>query len=72
MIKLGFLSVILGELSFEELIEFAAQNDLSCVEIPCWPVGKAERKYAGVSHIDVAGLTEKKALILIESSGKIM
>jgi len=61
MIKLGFLSVILGELSFEEIIEFAAQNNLSCVEIPCWPAGKAERKYAGVSHIDVADLTEKKA-----------
>jgi sugar phosphate isomerase/epimerase len=61
MIKLGFLSVILGELSFEEVIEFAAENGLSCVEIPCWPAGKAERKYAGVSHIDVAGLTAKKA-----------
>ena len=61
MIKLGFLSVILGELSFEEVIEFAAENGLACVEIPCWPAGKAERKYAGVSHIDVAGLTENKA-----------
>jgi sugar phosphate isomerase/epimerase len=60
MIKLGFLSVILGELSFEEIIEFAAENGLACVEIPCWPAGKAERKYAGVSHIDVAGLTESK------------
>ena len=61
MIKLGFLSVILGELSFEEVIEFAAENGLACVEIPCWPAGKAERKYAGVSHIDVAGLTENRA-----------
>ena len=61
MIKLGFLSVILGELSFEEVIEFAAGSGFACVEIPCWPAGKAERKYAGVSHIDVAGLTDKKA-----------
>lgn len=61
MIKLGFLSVILGELSFEDIIEFAAENGLACVEIPCWPAGKAERKYAGVSHIDVAGLTENRA-----------
>ncbi len=61
MIRLGFLSVILGELSFEEVIEFAAENSLSCVEIPCWPAGKAERKYAGVSHIDVADFSEKKA-----------
>ncbi len=61
MIKLGFLSVILSELSFEEVIEFAAENGLACVEVPCWPAGKAERKYAGVSHIDVAGLTENRA-----------
>ena len=61
MIKLGFLSVILGELSFEDIIEFAAENGLACVEIPCWPAGKAERKYAGVSHIDVTGLTENRA-----------
>jgi sugar phosphate isomerase/epimerase len=61
MIKIGFLSVILGELSFEEVIEFAAESGLSCVEIPCWPAGKAERKYAGVSHIDVAGMTGKRA-----------
>ena len=60
MIKLGFLSVILGELSFEEVIQFAADNGLGCVEIPCWPSGGAERKYAGVSHIDVANLTDKK------------
>ena len=61
MIKLGFLSVILGELSFEEIIEFAAENGLACVEMPCWPAGKAERKYAGVSHIDVANLSENRA-----------
>jgi sugar phosphate isomerase/epimerase len=53
--------VILGELSFEEIIEFAAENGLACVEIPCWPAGKAERKYAGVSHIDVANLSENRA-----------
>jgi len=61
MIKLGFLSVILGELSFEEIVEFAAENGLACVEMPCWPAGKAERKYAGVSHIDVANLSENRA-----------
>jgi sugar phosphate isomerase/epimerase len=60
MIKLGF-ERNLSELSFEEVIEFAADNGLGCIEIPCWPAGKAERKYAGVSHIDVADLTEKRA-----------
>jgi sugar phosphate isomerase/epimerase len=26
----------------------------------CWPVGKAERRYAGVTHIDVTGLSKKR------------
>jgi sugar phosphate isomerase/epimerase len=31
------------------------------MEMCCWPVGKAERKYAGVTHIDVNELTRDKA-----------
>jgi sugar phosphate isomerase/epimerase len=27
----------------------------------CWPVGKAERRYAGVTHIDVEGFTKSDA-----------
>ena len=60
MIKLGFLSVILAELSFEKVIHFASENNFASVEIPCWPTGKAERKYAGVTHIDVSNLTPDK------------
>jgi sugar phosphate isomerase/epimerase len=59
MIKLGFLSAILEDLTFEEVISFAADTGYSCVEIMCWPVGKAERRYAGVTHIDVTKLSPK-------------
>jgi sugar phosphate isomerase/epimerase len=59
--KLGFVSAILPELSFEELIDFASAQEFSCVEVCCWPVGKAERRYAGVTHIDVDLLDEPKA-----------
>lgn len=59
--KLGFVSAILPELSLEELLKFAAAERLSCVEIMCWPVGKAERKYAGVTHIDVTEFSKTKA-----------
>ncbi len=59
--KLGFVSAILGEWTFEEMIDTAAAMGFQCVEVACWPQGKAERRYAGVSHIDVAGLTEEKA-----------
>jgi sugar phosphate isomerase/epimerase len=61
MMELGFVSAILGDLSFEEVISFASDNGFSCVEIMCWPSGKAERKYAGVTHVDVSGMDEKKA-----------
>ncbi len=60
MIRIGFLSAILADLTFEEVISFAAESGYSCVEIMCWPVGKAERRYAGVTHIDVTNLSKEK------------
>ncbi len=60
MIKLGFVSAILADQTFEKVMSFAAKTGYSCVEIMCWPVGKAERRYAGVTHIDVADLSKKK------------
>lgn len=59
--KLGLQSAILAELSFEEVVDFAALNGFSCIEMMCWPVGKADRRYAGVTHIDVASLDDEKA-----------
>jgi sugar phosphate isomerase/epimerase len=60
MIKLGFVSAILGDLSFDEVIDFAADNGYSCVELMCWPSGKADRRYAGVTHVDVASLDDNE------------
>jgi len=60
MIYLGFVSAILPEESFESVIDFAADQGYRYVEIMCWPVGKAERRYAGVTHIDVANLDESQ------------
>lgn len=57
----GFVSAILPDLGFEEVIRFAKEADYKCVELCCWPVGKAERRYAGVTHLDVANLTDAKA-----------
>ena len=51
--KLGFASAILPDLSLEEVAEFAAAEGFECVELMCWPKGKAERRYAGVTHVDV-------------------
>ena len=51
--KLGFVSAILDTYSFEEMMDTASKMGFECVEVACWPQGKAERRYAGVSHINV-------------------
>jgi len=58
-VKLGFVSAILADRSFEQVVSFAAENGFASVEIMCWPKGKAERRYAGVTHIDVDDLNDK-------------
>lgn len=58
--KLGFVSAILDGWTFEETIDTAAQLGFNCVEVACWPRGKAERRYAGVSHIDVDQLDDAR------------
>ena len=60
MIKLGIQSAILGDLSFDEVITFASDSGFTCVELMCWPLGRANRKYAGVTHIDVANLGDNE------------
>jgi len=60
MLDLGFVSAILADNSFEEVVDFAAENKFKCVEMMCWPKGKAERRYAGVTHIDVTALDDQK------------
>ncbi len=59
--KLGFVSAILPELALDPLLEFAAAEKFSCVELMCWPTGKAERRFAGVAHVDVNNLTRSAA-----------
>ncbi len=51
--KLGVVSAIYDGFTFEEMIDDVAKNGCECAEVACWPQGKAERRYAGVSHIDV-------------------
>lgn len=68
--KLGFVSAILDGWTFEEMIDTAAGMGYTCVEVACWPQGKAERRYAGVSHIDVDGLTDEKAAYILSYCAK--
>ncbi|MBY0514261.1 MAG: sugar phosphate isomerase/epimerase [Gemmataceae bacterium] len=59
--QLGFVSAVLGDLSLEEVLAFAADEGFRCVELMCWPPGKADRRYAGVTHLDVTALTDDTA-----------
>lgn len=59
--RLGFMTAILPELSLDEVLAFAAAEGFVCVEAMCWPVGTADRKYAGVTHVDVTDFTQAKA-----------
>lgn len=56
--ELGFVSAILPDLSLEQVLKFASEQGFDTVEVMCWPKGKAERRYAGVTHIDVANLSD--------------
>ena len=59
--QLGFVSAILPDLGLEDVVGFAAREGFSCVELMCWPPGAAERRYAGVCHIDANRLTDQEA-----------
>ena len=59
--QLGFVSAILPELSLEEVLAFARAEHFATVEVMCWPVGRAERKFAGVTHLDVTDFTAARA-----------
>jgi sugar phosphate isomerase/epimerase len=59
--QLGFVSAILPDLNLEEVLAFATDEGFACVELMCWPPGGADRRYAGVTHLDVTRLDEDQA-----------
>src|SRR5262249_21166217 len=59
--QLGFVSAILHDLSLAEVLAFAGDEGFACVELMCWPPGGADRRYAGVTHIDVSRWDEEQA-----------
>jgi sugar phosphate isomerase/epimerase len=55
--KLGFVSAILPDCTLEQVLTFAHEASFSSVELMCWPPGKSERRYAGVSHFDATNIS---------------
>ncbi|MEL6674159.1 MAG: sugar phosphate isomerase/epimerase family protein [Bacteroidota bacterium] len=70
--KLGFVTAILPDLPLSEILALAAEIGYDCVEVMCWPQGKAERRYAGVTHLDVTHFTSadaQRTLDLCQAAG---
>jgi sugar phosphate isomerase/epimerase len=59
--QLGFVSAILPELSLSDVAKVARSTGYSCVELMCWPPSKAERRYAGVTHVDITEFSPSAA-----------
>jgi sugar phosphate isomerase/epimerase len=59
--QLGFVSAILPDLCARDVFVTAREFGYDCVELMCWPQGKAERRYAGVTHVEVEDFTEQNA-----------
>ncbi|MEJ8733521.1 sugar phosphate isomerase/epimerase family protein [Mediterraneibacter sp. ICN-202921] len=64
--KQGFVTAVMAQYSFEEVVDFASENGFTCIEVACWPREKAERRYAGVTHIDVDELDDKKVRYILD------
>ena len=65
--KLGFLSAPFPGTPLAEVADWAAANGFSMLEVCCWPRSKGPaRRYAGICHIDVDGLSEAQAKEVVE------
>jgi len=43
------------------VLRFAVETGFLTVELMCWPSGKADRRYAGVTHVDLASLNDTES-----------
>jgi sugar phosphate isomerase/epimerase len=67
--QLGFMSAIVPDLSLKEVFSLGAATGYECVELMCWPPGKADRRYAGVTHVDVTNFDASRVSDLARDSG---
>lgn len=58
--KLGLMTAAFPGQSLEEVAKWAADHGFGMLELACWPVGRGERRYAGVTTLDVTTLDDKR------------
>jgi sugar phosphate isomerase/epimerase len=59
--KLGFFTAALPGNTLEQAAQWGAESGFQAIEIACWPLEKAARRYAGVTHINVVALEVTQA-----------
>jgi sugar phosphate isomerase/epimerase len=59
--KLGFFTAALPGNTLEQAAQWGAESGFQAIEIACWPLEKASRRYAGVTHINVTELDKAGA-----------
>jgi sugar phosphate isomerase/epimerase len=59
--KLGFFTAALPGNTLEQAAQWGAESGFQAIEIACWPLEKASRRYAGVTHINVVDLDKGQA-----------
>jgi sugar phosphate isomerase/epimerase len=60
--KLGFFTAALPGSTLEQAAQWGAESGFQAIEIACWPLEKATRRYAGVTHINVTELDKAQAM----------
>jgi sugar phosphate isomerase/epimerase len=59
--KLGFFTAAFPGKPLAEIASWGSENGFESLEIACWPMGKADRRYAGVTTIDVNEIDREQA-----------
>ena len=64
--KLGLLTAAFPEAPLIDVADWAGANGFSMLEVACWPRADGPTlRYAGVSHIDCAAVTDDSAAELV-------
>ena len=59
--KLGVFSAAFPQYNLEQFADWAVDNGFEALELACWPREKANRRYAGVTTIDVVDMDKDQA-----------
>jgi len=59
--KLGFFTAALPGNTLEQAAQWGVESGFQAIEIACWPLERATRRYAGVTHINVTELDKAQA-----------